>query len=328
MNTDVRPEPKRIPFDPTARHLGVVVGYDGSENAEAAVHYAADVAARRGTSLTVVSAYRTPIPMYANPAALQAWKEDKAHQQAAESLLEKAAGLLSEHPGKVEYVTVDGDSVGALVEVSAKAQMIVIGSRGRGGFLGLLRGSVATSLPAHATCPTVVVPSRPLPDLSAPVVVGADMSAHSQVAVLQAAQVAKDRGAPLSVVMALPRFDRGGTWYPEPLHEADRRTELRRQELQEVLEADIRWLVKQVPQVDASGEVRIGEPARVLRDAASGAQLTVVGSRGRGAVASTLLGSTSREVLHEVDGPVMVVPYLDDDRVDAEEEVTAASDES
>src|SRR5690625_4771422 len=128
--------------------------------------------------------------------------------------------------------------------------------------------------------------------------------------------------------MALPRFDRGGTWYPEPLHEADRRTELRRQELQEVLEADIRWLVKQVPQVDASGEVRIGEPARVLRDAASGAQLTVVGSRGRGAVASTLLGSTSREVLHEVDGPVMVVPYLDDDRVDAEEEVTAAADES
>src|SRR5699024_790464 len=108
--------------------------------------------------------------------------------------------------------------------------------------------------------------------------------------------------------------------------EADRRTELRRQELQEVLEADIRWLMKQVPQVDASGEVRIGEPARVLRDAASGAQLTVVGSRGRGAVASTLLGSTSREVLHEVDGPVMVVPYLAADRVDAEEEVTASGE--
>ena len=328
MNTEVPTEPETIPFDPAARNLGVAVGYDGSENAEAAVRYAADIAARRGTSLTVVTAYRTPIPVYANPAALQAWKEDKAHQQVAESLLEKAAGLLAEHSGKVKCVTVDGDSVGALAEISAKAQLIVVGSRGRGGFLGLLRGSVATSLPAHATCPTVVVPSTPLPSRSAPVLVGADLSSHSRVAALQAAQVAKDRGSPLFVVMALPRFDRGGTWYPEPLDEADRRTERRRQELQEILEAEIRWLAKQVPGIKASGEVRIGEPARVLRDAAESAQLTVVGSRGRGAVASTLLGSTSREVLHEADGPVMVVPYLEDERVDIEEEVTAESDGS
>ena len=83
-----------------------------------------------------------------------------------------------------------------------------------------------------------------------------------------------------------------------------------------------------MPGIKASGEVRIGEPARVLRDAAESAQLTVVGSRGRGAVASTLLGSTSREVLHEADGPVMVVPYLEDERVDIEEEVTAESDGS
>lgn len=317
MSTDVRPEPQTIPYDPTARNLGVVVGYDGSENAEAAVRCAADIAARRGTSLTVVSAYRAPIPMYANPAALQAWKEDRAHQQGAESLLEKAAGLLAEHTGEVDYVTVEGDSVGALAEISARAQQIVIGARGRGGFLGLLRGSVATSLPAHAACPTLVVPSGPLPGATSPVVVGADLSTHSRVAVLQAAQYAQDRGAPLFVVMALPRFDRGGTWYPEPLSEADRRTELRRQELQQVLEGEIRWLIKQVPGIEASGEVRIGEPTRVLRDAARGAQLTVVGSRGRGAVASTLLGSTSREVLHEVEGPVMVVPYLKDDRVEA-----------
>src|SRR5690625_6205847 len=77
----------------------VSVGYNGSENAEAAVRYAADIAARRGTSLTVVTAYRTPIPVYANPAALQAWKEDKAHQQVAESLLEdrKSTRLNSSH---------------------------------------------------------------------------------------------------------------------------------------------------------------------------------------------------------------------------------------
>lgn len=317
MNTDVRPEPEMIPFDLSARNLGVVVGYDGSENAETALRYAADVATRRNISLTVASAYRAPIPIYANPAALQARKEDQAHQVRAEALLEKAAQLLAEHPGEVTYVTVEGDSVGALAELSEQAQQIVIGARGRGGFLGLLRGSVATALPAHSSCPTVVVPSGPLPDASSPVVVGADRSTHSQVAILQAAQFAKERGVPLRVLMALPRFDSGGTWYPEPLSEADRKTEERRQQLQGDLEADVRWLLKQVPQVDATGEVRIGEPAVVLGDASRGAQLTVVGSRGRGAVASTLLGSTSREVLHEIDGPVMVVPFLKDDRVES-----------
>src|SRR5690625_8046321 len=107
--------------------------------------------------------------------------------------------------------------------------------------------------------------------------------------------------------MALPRFDRGGTWYPEPLDEADRRTERRRKELQEILEAEIRWLAKQVPGIKASGEVRIGEPARVLRDAAESAQLSVVGSSGRGEVASTLLGATSRADMLVADRPEMVV---------------------
>lgn len=316
MNTDVRPEPEMLPFDPTARRLGVVVGYDGSENAQVALRYAADLAARRDTSLTVVSAYRAPIPMYANPAALQAWKEDQAHRRGAEALVENAAGMLAEHPGEVGYVTVEGDSVGALAEISAQAQQIVVGARGRGGFLGLLRGSVATSLPAHAACPTVVVPSGSLPDGSSPIVVGSDMSRHSRVAVLQAAQIAEERGSALHVVMALPRFDRRGTWYPEPHGEAERKTELRRLELQEMLEAELRWLAEQVPGLEASGEVRIGEPTRVLRDVSGDSQLTVVGSRGRGAVASRLLGSTSREVLHDAEGPVMVVPYLKDDRVE------------
>src|SRR5699024_5034564 len=99
MNSDVRPEPQTIPFDPTARTLGVVVGYDGSENSESAVRAAADVAARRGCSLTVVSAYRAPIPMYANPAALQAWTRDRAQSKEAEELVERASGLLTEHPG-------------------------------------------------------------------------------------------------------------------------------------------------------------------------------------------------------------------------------------
>src|SRR5699024_6021227 len=83
---------------------------------------------------------------------------------------------------------------GTLADASANAQLVVVGARGRGGFLGLVRGSVATTLPAHARCPTIVVPGEdqeePAPT-SAPVVVGMDESQRSRVAALHAAQVAR-----------------------------------------------------------------------------------------------------------------------------------------
>ena len=328
MNEDVIPEHRTIPFDPAARDLGVVAGFDDSQNAVAALRSAADIAARRGTVLTVVTAYRLPVPVYGTYAALPAQLESDALERQAETVLEAAAQQLRGHTGEISYATAQGDSVGVLVDASENAQLVVVGARGRGGFLGLLRGSVATALPAHARCPTLVVPTdgrpseadgttrHPPAGAHSPVVVGVDESHRSRLAALHAAQAARERDTSLLVLMALPMPASELSWYPELTPAASGLADRRRAQLQAALEEDIAWLRQQVPQLEVSGEVRLGEPSAVLHDATSSAQLTVVGSRGRGAITSALLGSTSRAILDGADGPVMVVPLLADDRVD------------
>ena len=326
MNDEARPEHRTIPFDPSARSLGVVVGFDGSQNAAAALAHAADVAARRGVTLTVLTAYRLPAPVYGTYAALPVEPASEVYERRAEAVLGAAAEQLQAHPGEISYVTAEGDSVGVLVDASAHAQLAVVGARGRGGFLGLLRGSVATALPAHAQCPTLVVPTsdpegdadlgqHPPTRSSAPVVVGVDESHRSRLAALQAAQVASERGVALLVLMALPMPASELSWYPELTPASSDLAERRRAQLQTALEEDVAWLRQQAPGLEVTGQVRLGEPSDVLHDVTSAAQLTVVGSRGRGAVASALLGSTSRAVLHGAQGPVMVVPLLADDRL-------------
>ncbi|WP_375000032.1 universal stress protein [Aeromicrobium sp. CTD01-1L150] len=311
-------EPHTIPFGSAARELGVVIGFDGSENATWALRHAARTALRRGSVLTVAAAYRVPIPMYAPYAAVPAEPDDGVRQREAEAVLDQAAELLKGHPGEVSYLTTVGDSVGALVDLSAKAQLIVVGARGRGGFLGLLLGSVASSLPAHAHCPTVVVPAGDRQGDAAdrePVVVGMDESSHSRVAALQAARVAQELDTSLLALMALPSLDARLLWYPELSCEVTGLTEQRQAELQEALETDIAWLKGHFPAVEMSSEVRIGDAVSVLSEATGSAQMTVVGSRGRGAVASVVLGSTSRTILHKAIGAVMVVPFVEDDRL-------------
>lgn len=328
MNEDVHPEHHTIPFDPSARNLGIVVGFDGSQNAAAALRCAAETASRRGTLLTVLTAYRLPVPVFGTYAALPAEPENDVFERRAATVLDAAVEQLEGHPGEISYVTAEGDSVGVLVDASANAQLVVVGARGRGGFFGLLRGSVATALPAHARCPTLVVPTddqhsdaagathhHPPAGSSSPVVVGVDESHRSRLAALHAAQAAKERDTSLLVLMALPMPTSELSWYPELTPAASGLAERRRAQLQGALEEDIAWLRQQVPGLEVSGEVRLGEPSAVLHDATSAAQLTVVGTRGRGTLASALLGSTSRAILHGADGPVMVVPLLADDRL-------------
>lgn len=71
-----------------------------------------------------------------------------------------------------------------------------------------------------------------------------------------------------------------------------------------------------VPGLEITAEVTLGDPGKLLREASRNAQLVVVGSRGRGAVASALLGSVSRAALHGAESPVMVVPPLEDSRME------------
>ncbi|WP_394215056.1 universal stress protein [Brachybacterium vulturis] len=315
MHTAARPEHHPTPDDPAARDLGIVVGFDGSPNSELALDHGAAVAARRGSPLTVVITYRPTIPGYPTNDELPPDPEDVARKEQAEAVLEGAAARLTEHPGTVSYQAIEGDSVGALADVSASAQLMVVGARGRGGFLGRVLGSVSMALPAYAQCPVVVVPAESEPG-DGPVVVGADGSQHGRRAALHAAQEARERGTSLVLVTAMQTPGSGEYWFPLPPGDAAELVEEHRAVLQDRLQEEIAWILERVPGIEVTGEVHRGAAAAVLHDAERGAQLVVVGSHGRGRVASALLGSVSRAMLHGARRPVMVVPLRADDRAD------------
>lgn len=320
MNKDVHTTSAAVPFDSAERHLGVIVGFDGSTSSTSALHYAARAARRRNAPLTVVSAYSVSPTIYATLAAVPDKPEAEAKFEAAEQVLDGARQYLRDYSGDVSYHAESGDAAGILVALSSSAQLAVVGARGRGGFLGRILGSVASALPGHAQCPTVVVPESYQHDggfspmeAASPVVVGVDSSQQSRAALLQAAQAAEDRETSLQVTMALPL---PGTllWYPE-LKDSDL-LEARRSELESFLGEETQWLAQHYPDLSVTTSLIPGDPVSVLSKETGSSQLTVLGTHGRGGFSGAMLGSVSRGVLLKAQGPVMVVPFLDDPRLE------------
>lgn len=308
-----------VPADPSSHPLGVLTGFDGSDQSVRALVYAARAAQRLGSRLTVVTAYTVPTLAYADAAMIPSVPAEVARLAAAQAVLEEAREHLLGYLGEVELRTEIGDAAGVLVELSAQAQLAVVGARGKGGFLGRLLGSVSSALPAHAQCPTIVVPRQyelgdergaarftPL-DQVTPVVVGLDGSVHSRRIVEHAVIAARTRTAPLHLVMVMPSLDDWGgasmAWLPDP-----ELVERHYGELETQLETDAEALRAQHPDLSVTCEAATGDPVSVLLDRAAGAQLTILGTRGHGRVRSTLLGSVSQSVLQRAEGPVMVVP--------------------
>lgn len=304
---------------PADRPLGVLVGFDDSDHSVLALHYAARAAQRMEVPLTVVTAYTVPTMAYADAALIPSVPAEVARLAAAQEQLEQAREHLRGYPGEVDLRTEHGDAAGVLVRLSAEAQLAVVGARGRGGFLGRMLGSVSSALPAHAHCPTVVVPQQyeistaegperfaPVPD-DAPVVVGVDLYQPSEAAIQHAALAALNRRAPLHLLAVMPRPDAWGqaymAWLPDP-GILDRH----REELAKELEVFAQKLRAQHPELTVTAEVLLSDPVTPLLRASSTAQLIVLGTRGRGRMASTLLGSVSQAVLLRAEGPVMVVP--------------------
>ncbi|TLP92891.1 universal stress protein [Nesterenkonia salmonea] len=318
MSQDAATPSRTSDFTSAERTLGVVVGFDGSNYSKLALHYGARSAQRRGSALTVVTSFTIAPGVYATLAAVPRIPDEQLKYQATKPTLDLARELLEDYPGEVTYLAEEGDAAGILVEKSQDAQLVVVGGRGLGGFLGLLLGSVASALPAYAKSPTVIIPgnyddgegtARFAPvESSGPVVVGIDGSAHSRTAVLQAARAASERGVTLQILMVLPPLDGALLWYPELTNQVDEVTQQRRAELQETVDAERDWLKDHFPDLEVSTTVEPGDPVSVLRKKSRTAQLIVVGTRGLGGLRSTMLGSVSRGLLLRGEGPVMVVP--------------------
>ncbi|HSK55477.1 MAG TPA: universal stress protein [Jiangellales bacterium] len=139
---------------------GVVVGVDDSDNSRAALSAAAEEARLRGCPLHVVRAWgltNAPKPPTWEPGYVPPFSE---YEEAVEHWLEvQVRSVLGEDHGlEVRLHPVHAAPAGVLVDASLRADLVVVGARGLGGFMGLLLGSVSDQLVRHAHCPVLVVP--------------------------------------------------------------------------------------------------------------------------------------------------------------------------
>ena len=137
----------------------IVVGVDGSEGSQRALRWAIDEARRRDASLEIVHAWH--VPYGASTAYLGVAPFDPQPMEDAEQrLLDEVVDREDTRGLDVTRLLVCEGAARALVDAAKGADLLVVGSRGRGGFAGLLLGSVSQTVTHHAPCPVVVVPAR------------------------------------------------------------------------------------------------------------------------------------------------------------------------
>ena len=137
----------------------IVVGIDGSDNSRRALEWALTEAKIRQARLTVVSAWQIPKAVLSSPVAMAAYDEDVWRSEATETLRATLESVdLDELPAGLDRQVVEGPPAKVLLDTSSGADLVVVGSRGRGGFAGLLLGSVSQQVAHHARCPVVIVP--------------------------------------------------------------------------------------------------------------------------------------------------------------------------
>lgn len=278
----------------------IIVGVDGSVTSRAAVEWAANDALRLRVPLRIVHAvdrawYQVgKFPIDNLPDTLL---------RDGRRILREAQALVHERQPAVEVTTQDVEGAPAVVlgEQAKDATEIVVGSRGLGGFAGALLGSVSMHVAGHARCPVVVVRGERRSVPHGEVVVGVDDSPECEPALAYGFEQAKLRGSTLRVVHAwqLPVH----AYAPEAVYDMDEIRATQHQVVRDRLAA----LGKNYRQVPVIEDVPNGHPVEALTEASKRAELLVVGSHGRGALGSVVLGSVSRGVLHHAACPVAVV---------------------
>lgn len=282
----------------------IVVGTNGQPDSQAAIAWAADEARRRPTPLRVVYALSMPavlVTPIGDAAALPDEVLTSAHdiaEIAARAARERGVELVE------PYVDV-GSPAAVMVRESEGAELVVLGSRGRGDVATAVLGSVMVTVTSHAKCPVVVVRPGALERLDPDhgVVVGVDGSHHSGHAVGFAADMASRSRVPL-VVLSAWHLPHGGVWSVNGKDENRIRAEAL---AQEPVDGIVAKLHASHPQVMVTGRVVEGDPGVVLAQASRRSGLVVVGSRGVGGFRGLLLGSVSHHVVHDSTCPVAVV---------------------
>lgn len=271
----------------------IIIGIDGSDGSRAALRWAARTAAARGAGLRAVAAWQYPASAVtpAGPARLPGPEEmDERSCDGARAVIREE---LEADADRVEVEAGRGPAASVLLDVAARADadMLVVGARGRGGFAGLLLGSVSQECVEHSPCPVVVLRGEPDP-ADGPIVVGLDGSEGATRALDWAIDLAEATGATIVAVHA-------------PMLGANNAM------MDAAREALERWCAP-IGARAVSREMRIeqGDARTVLEQVAdeAGASLLVVGTRGLGAVRGLLLGSVAGYIARYSERPIAVVP--------------------
>ncbi len=278
----------------TTLRNGIVAGYDGSQGSDQALRWAVEETRAQGCILTVCLAWTPHYLAMPDDPAVYALAQNRGEHVLAAGVSYARSALGAE---SVVPLLAHGSPVEALCEQSASAQMVVLGVRGHGGIAGLALGSVPWQVAGHAQGPVVIVRARwrrtnqPL----GPVVAGTDGSARSEGVIRFAFREAELRRVPVLAVCALA--DAPATFGEVGRIEADFDRVLKQHE-------------KEYPELTVLRQVSAGSPRSALLEAAVGAQLLVIGSRGRGGLENMSLGSVAHALLHHAPCPVAVVPAL------------------
>ena len=286
----------------------IVVGVDGSDPSIAALRWAAYEARRRNAAVLVVSCYSAPV--YGSPeGAIYPRHEDlEMYKAGADAVISRAIEEVAEISPEV---VVDGMSAmsPAAIEIAECAQAadeIVVGATGYTGFMDGMLGSVALSVVHRSHVPVIVVPAKPAVEIGSTmhkIVVGLDGSPGSLHALEWAYAQAALTGAELTAVHGwIYPYAGSRTSVSEP------RTDMQLDAMEE-LKTSLDSLEPRLSGGPVHVHAKLVEqsPAEALLAEAGDADLLVVGSRGRGALRSALLGSVSRTVVHHATCPVAII---------------------
>ncbi|KPC64336.1 universal stress protein [Streptomyces chattanoogensis] len=301
--------------------IPVVVGVDGSEAGLEAVDWAADEAVRHTVPLRLVHVAtpdQLPHPLTGHPnhasPAVRVGREpasDQDVQETADSIVTSATTRARQRAPTVQLSgeVLYGDAAAALTGKGRNAFALVLGSRGLGDLAGLLLGSVSLAVAARADCPVVVVRGgvEHRDSRFGNVVVGIEDGAGSGTALQFALREAQVGRCGLTAVHARCTATSGS---PETTAPADWTPEAQRRSPGQVLDDALHGPGDRCPHVVVSRRAVEGPAREALLEAASGADLLVVGARRRRGHFGLQLGLVNHGVLHHSPCPVAVVPQI------------------
>ena len=282
----------------------IVVGVDGSASADRALRWAVREAEIRGVAIELVHGYGI------RPHAVIAGRSDRDMAEARmDAILEQNRTVLDRVAWDAMVVPLVAGPSAALLDIGEDAGLIVVGSRGLGGFGELFLGATSYRTAAHASTPVAVIrdgDDGEVLDGARALAVGVDDSRASRRALSWALDEAERRDVGVTLVHAYhvpshPSIATVGA--PEQLEQLRRSAHDQALDLVDRLLDDI-----DVARVDVEQVVGRGSPAGLLLDNAGADRLLIVGTHGRGAFGRAVFGSVSHQCLHHAAGPVIVVP--------------------